>query len=75
MNYRPLTLADAMRRQPPSPRGGSLLLAYLAALAMFTRDAETDGEWVVVPVGWTAVILYSAWLVYRTVRANQQDEQ
>lgn len=77
MFYKPLSLADAMRKlyPPPRPSSGWLLVAILAALAILTRDAETDGDWVLLTMGWTAAILYSAWLVYRTVRANQQGER
>lgn len=77
MIYKPLSLADAMRKQypPPHPSSGWMLVAILAALAMLTRDAETDGDWVLLTIGWTAAILYSSWLVYRTVRANQQGER
>ena len=77
MIYKPLSLADAMRKQylPPPPSSGWMLVAILAALAMLTRDAKTDGDWVLLTIGWTAAILYSSWLVYRTVRANQQGER
>lgn len=74
MNYRTLSLADAMRKQypPPRPRIGWMLFAIIAALASATKDAETDGDWMLLTFGWTVAILYAACLVYRAVRANQQ---
>jgi len=77
MFYKPLSLVDVMRKQntPPHPSSGWMLVAILAALAMLTRDAETEWDWVLLTIGWTAAILYSAWLVYRTVRSNQQGER